>query len=137
MAYRRISPPQLQSLLRDLDRQRRQAIDQANQEIRRRNDAVRRAVDDYNSKVAVFALKPRNPGAARHFCSSARDLRRDLACDGADHVAEMLERVLPQTERYRIGVPTQCPSKVFIEPLRQRTHTLCTQAVLVANQVAL
>lgn len=55
---RRISMSQFQSELRELERRRRQAIDQYNQNVRRHNDAVRRyndnrrrAIDDYNREA--------------------------------------------------------------------------------------
>jgi hypothetical protein len=124
----------LQRIARELERKQRQAIDKYNQEVRRYNENVRRAVDSYNREArvldlsereaansvdvastllgsppdvevssygledaqltnelrrisedlddrwrgAIFALNPRNPDAARHFCTSAREIMTQI-----------------------------------------------------------
>ncbi len=58
---------------------------------------------------AIFALTPRNPDAARHFCSSSREILADILNSEAPD-AEVLAR-FPDCQVTEQGTPTR-PSKI-------------------------
>lgn len=73
----------------------------------RLTDELRKISPDLDSRWqgAVFALNPRNPDAARHFCTSAREIMvRILDTHAPDSVVVKLMPDCPRTEQ---GTPTR------------------------------
>lgn len=54
---------------------------------------------------AVYALNPRNPDAARHFCTSAREIVTQILDTHAPD-AKVFE-LLPDCDRTELGIPTR------------------------------
>lgn len=77
-------------------------------------DELRKISDDLNSRWqgAVYALNPRNPDAARHFCTSAREIISqilELRAPDADVISSM-----PSCDRTDQGKPTRRSKLKFL-----------------------
>lgn len=60
---------------------------------------------DSRWKGALFSLNPSNPEAARHFCTSTREILKVLIDDGIKDNEVVLEN--PQCEKTNFGTPTR------------------------------
>ncbi len=56
---RRVTPAQFQSMLRQQEQKRKQAIDNYNREVRARNQKVKQAINDYNREVNAYNARVR------------------------------------------------------------------------------
>jgi hypothetical protein len=73
----------------------------------RLTDELRKMSSDLDSRWqgAVYALNPRNPDAARHFCTSAREIMTQILDTHAPD-AEVFE-LMPDCPRTQQGTPTR------------------------------
>jgi hypothetical protein len=77
---------------------------------------------DKRWRGALFALDPRNPDAARHFCTSAREIMTQMLDIRAPDIDVL--RLMPASDRTRDGKPTRRAKIYFI---LQRHGSLLTE----------
>ena len=82
---RKVTPSQLQSMLRQAEQKRRQAVDKYNQAVRKHNQQTKQAVDDYNRAARAPFPQPKSSRLVElenRMCFTICSTIRLISCSG-------------------------------------------------------